>query len=140
MGYCYDARTRQLCCDACGEHGGVIRKRCPFNWCQATALCAGCRAKHGKGWTGQHREQGCERSRIRYVEEERARAAAAAGGFAVIRAGVNLPSGLVFAWTSQGNFEVPQEVYKAGLDRQDHVLDVTGALRRDEERPQEVYG
>ena len=48
MGYCYaevDGR-HVLCCDICGDHGGVRRVRCPYGYCQATAACPKCRKEH----------------------------------------------------------------------------------------------
>jgi hypothetical protein len=47
MGYCYEGR--KLVCDACST-AGAIKVRCPFNWCQPTALCRACRAGKCKGF------------------------------------------------------------------------------------------
>lgn len=139
MGYSYDARTGQLCCDACGRHGGVRRKRCPVNWCQPIALCAACRPTHtGDAWKQQHLR--CPEFSARFHAEEEARLAARRRGQPVIDAGVGLPNGHVFAWTSTGNYEVTTETYHAGLAHPAHVLDTKGAKRRRDERPAEVYG
>ena len=42
MGYCYDQNHR-LCCDICGNSGGVRKMPCPVNWCQPVAACPTCR-------------------------------------------------------------------------------------------------
>lgn len=73
MGYSYDGRGR-LCCDNCGESGGVRKARCPFGWCSPAALCPDCRAKFKDRLTKEtHRAQGCEEkanwSRLSDVEK-----------------------------------------------------------------------
>lgn len=73
MGYSYDWRGR-LCCDHCGESGGVRKIKCPFGWCPPAALCPDCRVKHKDRLTkAHHRARGCEEranwSRLRDVEE-----------------------------------------------------------------------
>ena len=42
MGYCYEHRTNRLCCDKCGNAGGVRKRACPCGYCPATALCQNC--------------------------------------------------------------------------------------------------
>ncbi len=42
MGYCYDMKMR-LCCDLCGQAGGVRKHRCPHGYCPSPALCAACK-------------------------------------------------------------------------------------------------
>jgi hypothetical protein len=44
MGFCY-TQSGQLCCDVCGNAGGVRKIKCPVNWCQATATCESCKPK-----------------------------------------------------------------------------------------------
>ena len=61
-------------------------------------------------------------------------------GKPVIKAGVAIPNNKVFAWTNLGNYEVGAEVYSQGLEHPAHVLDLTGAVKRSEEYPPEVYG
>jgi hypothetical protein len=42
MGYSYDRASGRLCCDRCGEDGGVRRRNCPAKYCPAWAICATC--------------------------------------------------------------------------------------------------
>jgi hypothetical protein len=55
MGYSY-TRDGKLCCDICGDSGGVRKQKCPQNWCQPYACCQSpeCRAK-----LAQHRKEVC---------------------------------------------------------------------------------
>lgn len=51
MGYSYDARTGKLCCDSCGNIGGVRKRTCPHKvdgmpYCSPSALCSACYAKY----------------------------------------------------------------------------------------------
>ena len=62
MGYCYEAKTGALCCDVCDHAGGVRKFPCPFNYCQAIALCPACHTAHPEYTSkAHHRERGCER-------------------------------------------------------------------------------
>lgn len=73
MGYSFDRATGQLCCDACGDHGGVRKRKCPFGYCPADALCAACAKKHAdKISKAAHRARGCESGHQEY-EANRAR-------------------------------------------------------------------
>lgn len=74
MGYCYDARGL-LCCDACGQSGGVRKHKCPFGWCPRIALCPRCKSEHPEYLTkAYHREHGsCEENHLRYEREQAAR-------------------------------------------------------------------
>ena len=81
----------------------------------------------------------CATSSARFKREQASRAVAITAGLPVIEAGVLLPSGRVFAWTSLANFEVEKSVYDAGLSTPDHVLDISSATIRHEPRPPEVY-
>lgn len=68
MGYCYCGG--KLCCDVCGDYGGVRKYRCPFGWCQKVALCPKCKREHPE-YTSKayHREHGnCE---VHHLEFER---------------------------------------------------------------------
>ena len=74
MGYCYYGR--QLCCDVCGNPGGVRKHRCPFGWCPAIALCPKCKREHPEYTSKKfHREHGCEQRMVevhqREAEEQR---------------------------------------------------------------------
>ncbi len=42
MGYCYNARTKKICCDCCGQSGNARKRACPCGYCPATALCVEC--------------------------------------------------------------------------------------------------
>lgn len=67
MGYCYQGK--KLCCDICG-FAGARKMRCPFGYCQATAVCANCRKakKHpNKAW---HVSFGCQKNHEAFVATE----------------------------------------------------------------------
>ncbi len=71
MGYSYDSATGELCCDVCDRHGGVIKFRCPFGWCQAIALCPECRSRRPELVSATtHRNAGCERNHQLFTERE----------------------------------------------------------------------
>ena len=60
MGYCY-TREGLLCCDSCGNAGGVRKARCPFGYCPPPALCVECRKTNAHKLTkAAHRGYGCE--------------------------------------------------------------------------------
>jgi hypothetical protein len=131
-------RTCDKCdaCPTCDGLGRLSRKACPVNWCGTVYLCAPCARQVG---ALDHAD--CRRRSDAYHAEKRQQDEATANGAPVIKAGVRLPSGRVFAWTTtRGNFEVDRDVYRAGLERADKVLDITGATPRAEEYPPEVYG
>ncbi len=65
MGYCYDTNNR-LCCDECGQAGGVLKRRCPFGWCPPAAVCDTCWKKTTKKGVKFHRELGCEKKSREY--------------------------------------------------------------------------
>jgi len=70
MGYCYDADGK-LCCDVCGDSGGVRKNRCPFGYCQPIALCQKCKREHPEYVSkAYHRENGCEANHLRFQQEE----------------------------------------------------------------------
>lgn len=71
MGYSYC--NGKLCCDVCGDYGGVRKHRCPFGWCPRIALCPRCKREHPEYLTkAYHREHGnCEENHLRF-ERERA--------------------------------------------------------------------
>lgn len=71
MGYCYTQDNR-LCCDICGNSGGVRKYRCPFNWCQPLAACKSCRSTEKHRFSrGFHRADGCEKASLRFNEQKR---------------------------------------------------------------------
>lgn len=71
MGYSYDV-DGLLCCDVCGDSGGVRKHRCPFGWCPAVALCQKCKRDHPEYLSKAfHREHGnCEENMLRSKREE----------------------------------------------------------------------
>ena len=66
----------------------------------------------------------------KFREKQAAQKQATVNGLPVIQAGVSLPNGRVFAWTSQGNYEVSRDAYKQGLARMDCVVSLEGAIPR----------
>lgn len=141
MGYCScGLHGSRLCdnCSACSQCDNVRMRwsRCPHGWCSPEKFCSNC-------WKKLHdsiSHETCRVSHVRFAQQEEARLEAIQQGLPVIQAGVSLPSGKVFAWTSQGNFEVDVNVYHASLETLNHVLDIHGAIPRQEELPSEVYG
>jgi hypothetical protein len=129
-------------CVKCPKCSGFRVKlyKCPVNWCGGARFCPPCYTKNiatAKAHCADH----CIAASARFEAEMAARDAATRAGFAVIKAGVSLPNGNVFAWTVRGNFEVPKDVYHAALDRHDHVIaDEFLTMPRADERPAEVYG
>ena len=68
MGYSYC--ENYLCCDGCGGYGpgkAVSRRRCPYGYCPAPALCQNCNKK--ENWTSKenHKKNGCEIEHARYI-------------------------------------------------------------------------
>lgn len=88
MGYVYDARTGQLCCDSCGKHGGVRRVRCKYGYCQALALCADCRKGDTLKQFRQHCEKNCKEAAAEFAAREAEKEAALAAGHYVFCASV----------------------------------------------------
>lgn len=84
MGYIY-SQSGGLCCERCGSPG-AIKRHCPSNWCQPSALCHSC-----------------------WDEAEKA-------GLPWIQAGVLLDNGNVFAWTAAGNYEVDRKTYNETIE------------------------
>ena len=125
-------------CDKCPDcyNFRLTRHVCPVGYCPTFYVCPACWAEV----KGKIKHDSCRVSSAQYHESLRLRAVAESEGRAVIRAGVSLPSGRVFAWTAKGNFEVTPDAYELGLTDPAHVLDLTGASLRHEERPPEVYG
>jgi hypothetical protein len=98
MGYCYDAGGR-LVCDGCGrsvtEGAKAVRKRrCPFGWCQAPAMCAACATEHAKALSKDaHRERGCERHAMASIEADQTREALLAAGEYLLVSGLGIGTG-----------------------------------------------
>ena len=138
MGYSICSNhNRRTCdgCDRCPTCSGVAFRynRCPVKWCGNRRLCPDC-------WPRRYGHESCRVSSVKFHAELEAQKQARETGLPVIQAGVALPNENVFAWTSQGNFEVARTTYHAGLDRLDNVLSLANATPRAEEYPPEVYG
>jgi len=104
MGYVYEGRHSgrgRLCCDACGNAGGVRKVRCPFGYCQATALCPACRKnpkiKVGMSAEG-HRALGCEAAHESFVKREAATKSMLDAGEYVRVAALGQDDGRVKVW------------------------------------------
>lgn len=118
MGYCYDAATGQLVCDRCSTHGGVRRVKCKYGWCQAVALCKGCRKEGTKEFRESCEERGCQQAseefQARLDREERA---LAAGKF-VRRSAVSVGDGKVSVlFRDQNDYTVEHIVTNEEYDR-----------------------
>ena len=71
MGYCYNSASGRLACDACDTDEGVKKRRCPFGYCPADALCAACWTKNqDKLNKAAHRANGCERRHREYLAKQ----------------------------------------------------------------------
>ena len=70
MGYSYCGGL--LCCDVCGDTGGVRKHKCPFGWCPKVALCPKCKREHPEYLTkSYHREHGnCEENHLRFERQK----------------------------------------------------------------------
>ena len=79
MGFCYEGR--KLVCDCCGASGSRKRK-CPFGYCPALAVCKTCWAsKFAKGaWKADHVKHGCDKKHAAYMAKEAEKAAMLAEG------------------------------------------------------------
>ena len=124
------------CCDRCPKCSGFKKKydRCPYGWCGTWHRCPDCHSKkpidHSK----------CKGYHDAFVAGQFARKDAEEKGLPVIKAGVALPNRNVFAWTTQGNFEVSSAAYSYGLATFNHVLPLDDSKPRSDEYPEEVYG
>lgn len=73
MGYSYC--DGKLCCDVCSRSGGVRKYRCPFGYCQATALCPDCKERHPEYLSKElHRKNGCEKNSQEFDQQEKEKA------------------------------------------------------------------
>lgn len=86
MGYSYAVvsghKSNLLCCDVCGTAGGVRKHKCPFNWCQAIALCPACHKAHPE-YTSVETHQGCESAHAKFHAQEQHKRDLLAAGKAV---------------------------------------------------------
>ena len=128
MGFCYQVSggRRSLCCDSCGNAGGVRKHLCPAGWCQSWALCSSCWAKRSElGWLEAH--ESCASSSAEYAAVEARKAALLAGGAYVRTAAVGkdpdprrhfapeFDSGVVFVWFRNAAGE--ERTVEMGADR-----------------------
>ena len=93
MGYSY-TMSGLLCCDNCGASGGVRKRRCPFGYCPAAALCVACNRAYPQT-RDVHRVQGCEEGHRQFVARERYVAELLAKGQAVRCSALGQPHGRV---------------------------------------------
>lgn len=80
MGYSYT--SGRLCCDACGQSGGVRKRTCPYTvtdergqtlpYCYPSALCAKCYAERKARLHGAECKAGAAASQARYDEKREA--------------------------------------------------------------------
>lgn len=93
MGYCTDHRGR-LCCDFCGNAGGVRRVPCPFGYCPPVCACASCKKEHKSKLGKQaHVDFGCERSHNAFVAREQATAENHKRGIYTLKSAIGLFDG-----------------------------------------------
>lgn len=73
MGYTYEHRTNRLCCDKCGNAGGVRKRACPCGYCPATALCQECNkeVRVSGAWKEWHKNCKASRDEMRRRDFER---------------------------------------------------------------------
>jgi len=70
MGNSYDSWGK-LCCNVCGQSGGVRKHKCPFGWCPPIALCPKCKREHPEYLSRDgHRKHGCEEQHNRYEAQK----------------------------------------------------------------------
>ena len=84
MGYCRDNQGR-LCCDICGQSGGVRKHRCPYGYCQAYAICPNCWNNPTKrqAWKDMHVKNECKRLHEEFDAREKLTQNLLNNGFAV---------------------------------------------------------
>lgn len=100
MGFCYDMRNR-LCCDLCGESGGVRRQKCPSGWCQAYAVCKACMPAYRARKADIH--EGCAHSSANYHAQQAKRQALIDAGELVLASAVNTDDGMTKVWFKGAN-------------------------------------
>ncbi len=95
MGYCYEHRTNRLCCDRCGQAGGVIKRQCPHGYCPSPALCRKCNAEVRADGTWKKHHANCKAGHDAFVARENAVKALLAHGAYVRCSALNAANGLV---------------------------------------------
>lgn len=111
MGYSYSMEGR-LCCDACPAERGVRKRKCPYGYCPAPAVCKACWESGERERSARyHKEAGCKESHEAYQAKEAACQALLAAGKAVRSAAVGLfdGTGMVKVWFKK--VDGSEEVY-----------------------------
>jgi hypothetical protein len=113
MGFSYVGR--KLCCDFCGTPGSV-KVRCPFGYCQPTAVCPNCRRTRKDVLSKKyHREAGCEKNHAAFSAKLDKEAKIVRDGGALRIAALGQNNGTCKVWfrTNIGPvaFVMPTEVY-----------------------------
>lgn len=139
MGYCYDMSNR-LCCDRCGQSGGVRKRTCKYtvlgdsirtpggtrhrmNYCYPPALCASCYKAMG-GLRGIHGDDCRDGAAKSTAEADAIEALLDAGELFVVSASGDwaegVPAGMVLVtfsgrgWTPHVKRLVAKDSYQPG--------------------------
>jgi hypothetical protein len=131
MGYCYEAykgKRGRLCCDLCGNAGGVRKIRCPFGYCQATAACPACRKAHPEVFSkATHQNRGCEAAHLKFKADMRERETLLASGAYILKSGLGVGEyGMVHAIfeskvATTGRY-IPEDIYRHWCERANPTL------------------
>lgn len=104
MGYCY--QDGKLCCDACGAVGGVRKRRCPYGWCSAPAICRSCwQNGEREKCKSYHAELNCQDKSAQYAREKAEERALLNQGAWIRSAVVAEDGGRVKVWFRNKNGE-----------------------------------
>jgi hypothetical protein len=130
MGYCYEAykgKCGRLCCDLCGNAGGVRKVRCPFGYCQAIAACPACRKAHPEVFSkAKHRERGCEAAHLKFNVDLMNKMALLADGAYILRSGLGVGNGTVHAIfegkAGETGRYIPEDIYRHWNERPNPTL------------------
>lgn len=122
MGFSYQVEgvRRVLCCDVCEHAGGVRKQKCPHGWCQATALCEGCRKSPEVRAKLAASHAGCAAASAKFAAEQATTAALQASGEYVFCASVYADSTheTVKVWFRGATGETKETVVTAALREQ----------------------
>lgn len=135
MGHSYDKQGR-LCCDGCGNSGGVRARKCRYlisrdgyklPYCYPPDLCAACFKKHG-GTRGIHGDK-CKEGAARMQAQEDARQARLQAGEWEVRSAFGSGGALISGWP-----EVPED-YTGVVFRNAKGEEVNALVPRDSYNP-----
>ena len=119
MGYSYGKNFRGrtvLSCDSCGNVGGVLKRKCPFHYCPAPALCPSCWIKR-RGELREYHEKNCKFSSKRYAEQRRRESNLIEGGEFVRCAALGFDDRVKVIFRGKNNeekaFFMSSETYRA---------------------------